>query len=86
MEIFQRALFKLLNDIDKIRKHWESMTDEEPQNTVSTEDVEEEKTTFQSLVIITFLYLNSINMYIVITNTGMKFYQIEHNIHSSVYL
>lgn len=36
------------------------MTDEEPQNTVSTEDVEEEKTTFQSLVIITFLYLNSI--------------------------
>lgn len=60
MEIFQRALFKLLNDIDKIRKHWESMTDEEPQNTVSTEDVEEEKTTFQSLVIITFLYLNSI--------------------------
>lgn len=58
MEIFQRALFKLLNDIDKIRKHWESMTDEEPQNTVSTEDVEEEKTTFQSLVIITFLYLN----------------------------
>lgn len=86
MEIFQRALFKLLNDIHKIRKHWESMTDEEPQNTVSTEDVEEEKTTFQSLVIITFLYLNSINMYIVITNTGMKFYQIEHNIHSSVYL
>lgn len=63
MEIFQRALFKLLNDIDKIRKHWESMTDEEPQNTVSTEDVEEEKTTFQSLVIITFLYLKSINMY-----------------------
>lgn len=63
MEIFQRALFKLLNDIDKIRKHWESMTDEEPQNTVSTEDVEEEKTTFQSLVIITFLYLSSINMY-----------------------
>lgn len=63
MEIFQRALFKLLNDIDKIKKHWESMTDEEPQNTVSTEDVEEEKTTFQSLVIITFLYLNSINMY-----------------------
>lgn len=60
MEIFQTALFKLLNDIDKIRKHWESMTDEEPQNTVSTEDVEEEKTTFQSLVIITFLYLNSI--------------------------
>lgn len=56
MEIFQTALFKLLNDIDKIRKHWESMmTDEEPQNTVSTEDVEEEKTTFQSLVIITFL-------------------------------
>lgn len=39
------------------------MTDEEPQNTVSTEDVEEEKTTFQSLVIITFLYLNSSNMY-----------------------
>lgn len=78
MEIFQRALFKLLNDIDKIRKHWESMTDEEPQNTVSTEDVEEEKTTFQSLVIITFLYLNSINMYIVITNTSLKFYQIEH--------
>lgn len=63
MEIFQRALFKLLNDIDKIRKHWESMTDEEPQNTVSTEDVEEEKTTFQSLVIITFLNLNSIYMY-----------------------
>lgn len=61
MEIFQTALFKLLNDIDKIRKHWESMTDEEPQNTVSTEDVEEEKTTFQSLVIITFLYLNSIH-------------------------
>lgn len=60
MKIFQTALFKLLNDIDKIRKHWESMTDEEPQNTVSTEDVEEEKTTFQSLVIITFLYLNSI--------------------------
>lgn len=61
MEIFQTALFKLLNDIDKIRKHLESMmTDEEPQNTVSTEDVEEEKTTFQSLVIITFLYLNSI--------------------------
>lgn len=42
---------KLLNDIDEIRKHWESMTDEEPQNTVSTENVEEEKTTFQSLVI-----------------------------------
>lgn len=61
MEIFQTALFKLLNDIDKNRKHWESMmTDEEPQNTVSTEDVEEEKTTFQSLVIITFLSLNSI--------------------------
>lgn len=68
MEIFQTALFKLLNDIDKIRKHWESMmmmtdgvvTDEEPQNTVSTEDVEEEKTTFQSLVIIAFLYLNLI--------------------------
>lgn len=60
MEIFQTALFKLLNNIDKIRKHWESMTDEEPQNTVSTDDVEEEKTTFQSLVIITFLYLNSI--------------------------
>lgn len=60
MEIFQTALFKLLPDIDKIRKHWESMTDEEPQNTVSTEDVEEEKTTFQSLVIITFLSLNSI--------------------------
>lgn len=63
METFQTALFKLLNDIDKVRKHWESMTDEEPQNTVSTEDVEEEKTTFQSLVIITFLYLNSIYMY-----------------------
>lgn len=63
MEIFQTALFKLLNDIDKIRKHWESMTDEEPQNTVSTEDVEEEKTTFQSLVIITFLSLNSIYSY-----------------------
>lgn len=62
MEIFQTALFKLLNDIDKIRKHWESMTDEEPQNTVSTEDVEEGKTTFQSLVIITFLYLNSTYM------------------------
>nr|XP_034312668.1 probable ATP-dependent RNA helicase DDX47 [Crassostrea gigas] len=55
MEIFQRALFKLLNDIDKIRKHWESMTDEEPQNTVSTEDVEEEKTTFQSLGIVDVL-------------------------------
>lgn len=82
MEIFQTALFKLLNDIDKIRKHWESMTDEEPQNTVSTEDVEEEKTTFQSLVIITFLYLNSTYMYShykhIITNTSLKFYQIEH--------
>lgn len=54
IENFLTALFKLLNDIDKIRKHWESMTDEEPQNTVSTEDVEEEKTTFQSLVINTF--------------------------------
>lgn len=77
MEIFQTALFKLLNDIDKIRKHWESMTDEEPQNTVSTEDVEEEKTTFQSLVIITFLYLNSTYMY-----SHYKYepevYQIEH--------
>lgn len=57
IENFLTALFKLLNDIDKIRKHWESMTDEEPQNTVSTEDVEEEKTTFQSLVINTFFVL-----------------------------
>lgn len=57
IENFLTALFKLLNDIDKIRKNWESMTDEEPQNTVSTEDVEEEKTTFQSLVINTFFVL-----------------------------
>lgn len=48
---FPKNSLKLLNDIDEIRKHWESMTDEEPQNTVSTENVEEEKTTFQSLVI-----------------------------------
>lgn len=48
---FPNSSSKLLNDIDEIRKHWESMTDEEPQNTVSTENVEEEKTTFQSLVI-----------------------------------
>lgn len=48
---FTKSSLKLLNDIDEIRKHWESMTDEEPQNTVSTENVEEEKTTFQSLVI-----------------------------------
>lgn len=48
---FPKSSLKLLNDIDEIRKHWESMTDEEPQNTVSTENVEEEKTTFQSLVI-----------------------------------
>lgn len=52
--IFPNSSSKLLNDIDEIRKHWESMTDEEPQNTVSTENVEEEKTTFQSLVINSF--------------------------------
>lgn len=51
---FPNSSSKLLNDIDEIRKHWESMTDEEPQNTVSTENVEEEKTTFQSLVINSF--------------------------------
>lgn len=55
MDIFQNNLFKLFNDIDKIRKHRESMTDEEPQNTVSTEDVEEGKTTFQSLGIVDVL-------------------------------
>lgn len=54
---FPKSSLKLLNDIDEIRKHWESMTDEEPQNTVSTENVEEEKTTFQSLVINPF-FLN----------------------------
>lgn len=54
---FTKSSLKLLNDIDEIRKHWESMTDEEPQNTVSTENVEEEKTTFQSLVINPF-FLN----------------------------
>lgn len=48
---FPKSSLKLLNDIDEIRKHWENMTDEEPQNTVSTENVEEERTTFQSLVI-----------------------------------
>lgn len=53
---FPKSSLKLLNDIDEIRKHWESMTDEEPQNTVSTENVEEEKTTFQSLVINPFFF------------------------------